>query len=173
MVLFVGFLMRSFHLLVAAAASIAAILFALSGAMLSYEVVARYFFSKPTVWAAELSQLCLIWGSLLGMSWLLAQQRHIRVDAVAVLLPERLRRCLDALAMAVVALFAVIVAVWGFDIFLDSFSRGRTTGSLLNLPSWVAELSVPVGFVLLFFQALLEIPRAWQGAHSQAAVHDI
>ncbi len=165
--------MRSFNLLVAMAASVAAVLFALAGVMLSYEVVARYFFSSPTIWAAELSQLCLIWGSFLGMSWLLAEQRHIRVDAVAFLLPERLRRCLDAFAMVVVALFAVIVAVWGFDIFFDSFSRGRTTGSLLNLPSWIAELSIPVGFMLLFAQALIETLRAWKGLHKQASVHEV
>ena len=165
--------MLVFHRLVTVAADVAAVLFVLAGAMLSFEVIARYFFSMPTIWAAELSQLCLIWGSLLGMSWLLGRQRHIRVDAVAVLLPEKLRCHLDALAMIVVAVFSAIVAIWGFDIFMDSFSRGRTTGSLLNLPSWIAELSVPVGFSLLFIQSIIEIKRARQGLHAQASVHDI
>ncbi len=165
--------MPFFDRLITVAASVAAVLFVLAGCMLSFEVVARYFFSMPTRWAAELSQLCLIWGSLLGMSWLLAEQRHIRVDAVAALLPQTVRRVLDVLAMAVIALFSVIVAVWGFDIFLDSFSRGRTTGSLLNLPSWIAELSVPVGFALLFLQSLVEIGRAWAGKHARASVHEI
>ncbi len=40
-----------------------------------------------------------------------------------------------------------------------SVVRGRTTGSLLNLPAWVAELSVPVGFALLTAQALVELIR--------------
>ena len=35
-------------------------LFCIAGFMLSYEVVARYFFLAPTSWAAELSQLSLI-----------------------------------------------------------------------------------------------------------------
>ena len=46
---------------------LAAWLFALAGAMLSYEVVARYFFLSPTKWAAELSQLCLIYGTIRGV----------------------------------------------------------------------------------------------------------
>lgn len=44
----------------------AAILFVLAGCMLTYEVIARYFFIRPTIWAAELSQLCLIWGRCLA-----------------------------------------------------------------------------------------------------------
>lgn len=165
--------MPYFHRVVALAAGVAAVLFVLSGIMLSYEVIARYFFSSPTIWAAELSQLCLIWGSLLGMSWLLNQQRHIRVDAVAALLPARIRHALDVLAMLIVAVFSAMVAIWGFDIFFDSFERGRTTGSLLNLPAWIAELSVPVGFAMLFLQSLFEVDRARKGGHSISSEHDI
>ena len=64
------------------AATIASALFVAAGAMLTYEVIARYFFVKPTRWAAELSQMCLIWGSLLAMAWLLHKRDHIQVDAV-------------------------------------------------------------------------------------------
>ncbi|HAJ22380.1 MAG TPA: C4-dicarboxylate ABC transporter substrate-binding protein, partial [Rhodospirillaceae bacterium] len=87
---------------------IAAILFAATGAMLTYEVIMRYFFISPTIWAAELSQLCLIWGSLIAMAWALRWGRHIAVDAVAVLLPVHVRRQTDAVAMIVVALFSVV-----------------------------------------------------------------
>ena len=45
-----------------------ATLLAVTGLFLTYEVVARYFFIKPTTWAAEISQLCLIWGCLLAMA---------------------------------------------------------------------------------------------------------
>jgi len=165
--------MRYFYCVVAYAASVAAVLFVLAGIMLSYEVVARYFFSSPTIWAAELSQLCLIWGSLLGMSWLLHKQRHIRVDAVAALLPSQVRHGLDVIAMLVVAVFAAMVTIWGFDIFYDSFERGRTTGSLLNLPAWIAELSVPLGFAMLFVQSLFEVNHARKGEHSLSSEHDI
>ena len=127
--------------------------------MLTYEVMARYFFLKPTVWAAELSQLCLIWGCLLAMAHLLALRRHITVNAVTNLLPPLGRRIAAGLALVLVVIFSVIVAIWGWDIFYDSFSRGRTTGSLLNLPVWIAELSVPLGFVLLALQGLVEIRR--------------
>lgn len=141
------------------AAGIAAVLYVLAGAMLTYEVIARYFFIKPTRWAAELSQMCLIWGTLLAMAWLLRQRQHIQVDAIVRLLPEKLVRWLDSLVMFIVALFAAVTGWYGFDIFHDSFVRGRTTGSLLDLPIWITEVAVPIGFALLLLQALLEIFR--------------
>lgn len=134
-----------------------AVLMALTGAMLTFEVVARYFFIKPTIWAAELSQLCLIWGCLLSMAWLLNARRHITVNAVTSLLPQGAQKICVAVALLCIIAFSGIVTVWGFDIFHDSFSRGRTTGSLLNLPTWVAELSVPIGFGLLTLQAIADL----------------
>ncbi len=153
---------------------IAAALFALSGAMLTWEVAARYFFVRPTIWAAELSQLCLIWGALISMAWALGARRHIAVDAVAALLPPGVRRWTEALAMAIVAAFSAVTAWHGWAIFHDSFARGRTTGSMLDLPSWAAELAVPVGFGLLLIQALIETRRAlradWSAPEAGAAL---
>lgn len=141
------------------AALVAAVLMALTGAMLTYEVIARYFFIRPTVWAAELSQLCLIWGSMLAMAWLLHARRHITVNAVTTLLPPLGRRVAAGAALVLVVIFSAIVTYWGWDIFHDSFVRGRTTGSLLNLPVWISELSIPVGFALLAVQGVVEIIR--------------
>ena len=97
------------------------------------------------------------------MPWLLSARRHIAVDAVIRLLPAGAQRIIESLAMLVVAAFAAVVAWYGFDIFMDSFGRGRTTGSMLDLPSWMAELPVPLGFALLFIQSLLEAVRSWRG----------
>ncbi|MEO0821857.1 MAG: TRAP transporter small permease [Pseudomonadota bacterium] len=152
--------MSVFDRITGACAALSAAAFVAAGAMLTYEVVARYFFTAPTIWAAELSQLCLIWGSLLAMPWALAARRHIAVDAVVGLLPGSARRVTEAIAMAVVAAFAAVAAWYGWAIFADSFSRGRTTGSMLDLPSWIAELAVPLGFGLLVVQALIELVRA-------------
>lgn len=150
-------LMHTITTLSRVAGLLGACLMAATGAMLTYEVIARYFFIKPTIWAAELSQLCLIWGCLLSLGWVLSLRRHITVNAVTALLPPRLQRLCVALSLLVLILFSAIVAYHSWDIFHDSWVRGRTTGSLLNMPSWVAELSVPVGFGLLTAQAVVEL----------------
>jgi TRAP-type C4-dicarboxylate transport system permease small subunit len=142
---------------------LAAILFTAAGVMLTWEVAARYFFVRPTIWASELSQLCLIWGSLLAMSWALEKRRHIAVDALVARLPRRARTILDGVVMLLTAAFSAMVLWKGAEIFWDSFERGRGSGTMLGLPAWVPELAVPVGFALLLVQALVEAARSFGG----------
>ena len=165
--------MRIFNSFVFALAWCAAALFVAAGAMLSYEVVARYFFTAPTIWAAELSQMSLIWGSLIAMPWILSARRHITVTAVTALLPSRARQVCELIAMLVVFLFSFEVMLWGWDIFFDSFERGRTTGSLMNLPIWITELAVPFGFAILCIQCVVEFVRvARNGAPDVDIAHE-
>ena len=161
--------MTLFARLVTALAWLAAALFVAAGAMLTYEVAARYFFVAPTRWAAELSQYCLIWGSLIAMAWVLRERRHIAVSAGLALLSPGGRRIADLLALLVVLALSVVVAWYGFDIFHDSLARGRTTGSLMNLPIWIVELAVPVGFALLGVQSVIEMARTWR--HGAPPLH--
>lgn len=155
--------MSLFARLVTALALVAAFLFVAAGCMLTYEVAARYFFVRPTIWAAELSQLCLIWGSLIAAPWCLRERRHIRITALIQHLPRGPRLVADMAAMLAVAVFSAFVVWKGWEIFWDSFERGRTTGSMLNLPTWVPELAVPFGFAVLLIQAGIETLRAARG----------
>ena len=156
---------NSFERLTLLLAWLAAWLFVAAGIMLSYEVVARYFFLAPTKWAAELSQLCLIYGTLLSLCWLLQNRRHIQINAITSLLNEKVQRLVGILTMAVLIWFSVFIVIYGWNIFYDSFERGRTTGSLLDLPSWIAEVPVPVLFAFLAVQAIIEI---WKLASGEA-----
>ncbi|WP_412775827.1 TRAP transporter small permease [Thalassospira lucentensis] len=151
---------------------VAAVLFVAAGCMLTYEVIARYFFIRPTIWAAELSQLCLIWGSLMGMPWALAARRHISVDAITRLCPPLVQRGLEVIAMAAVCAFSVMVTIKGWEIFWESFERGRTTGTMLDLPAWVAELPVAIGFALLAVQAVIEIVGLLRGKEIPKGAHE-
>ena len=164
--------MQLFARFVTALAWIAAVLFVVAGFMLTWEVMARYFFIRPTIWAAELSQMCLIWGSLIASPWALRERRHIRITAIVALLPRPARLAADLVAMLAVAVFSAVVLVHGWGIFLDSFERGRTTGSMLDLPVWIVELAVPFGMAVLLAQALIEAARAARGEVVAEGEHD-
>ncbi len=149
-------LIKYFEQMSLAFAWLAAWLFVLSGIMLSYEVMMRYFFISPTKWAAELSQLCLIYGTLLALPWMLQNRRHIQINAVTDRLGKKIQHLLSLLTLFILMIFSGYVTIYGWLIFYDSYERGRTTGSLLDLPSWIAELSVPVFFFILLIQAIIE-----------------
>lgn len=155
---------RTLALVSGALASLAAwALFAI-GAMLTYEVTARYFFNAPTVWAEELSRLFLIWAVFLASAALLRSQDHIRVTVLIERAPPAVRRVADAAGFLFVAAIAAVVAWYGFPLALQSFEVGRTTGSMLDIPQWWSQASIPVGFALVAVEALaLAIARLFGG----------
>lgn len=155
--------MRAIELIESATAWIAALLLTATGVMLTFEVVARYFFNAPTIWAAELSQLCLIWACPVAMGWALSQRKHIRVTAITAQLPPRGRQVAEIISLCVVLGFSVVVLIYGWDIFYDSFERGRTSGTMLDLPAAVPEGAIPAGFALLALSCIACLWRAVRG----------
>ena len=144
-------------------AHLAAWLFAATGAMLTYEVLARYLFNAPTTWAAEISQLFLIWGTYLGVSRALHRREHIRIAVLDQFLPKQARRALDALSVVLIGGFAAVVLYFGSGIAWDSLERGRSTGTMLNIPNWWSEAVIPLAFSLLLFQCGSELLRLARG----------
>ncbi len=148
---------------------LAAWMFFLTGAMITYEVLARYLFNAPTIWAAELSQLLLLWGSFMAMATLLRQRAHIRITLLTARLGDRGRQACEAFTLVFIAGFSAVAAWHGWFIAYDSFERGRSTGTMLNIPNWWSEMVIPLGFLVLLLQCLAELHRVLRhGAPAEA-----
>jgi len=127
------------------------------GLMLGYEVAARYFFIAPTIWAEELSRLIMVWAVFIGASTLVRDDGHIRVTLLTDVLPPAGQKLARFLALAFLGIFAAIISWNGIPTVLNSFERGRTTGSMMDIPSWWMQAAIPVGFALIALQALIQI----------------
>ncbi len=134
-----------------------------TGVMITYDVTARYFFNAPTIWASEISIVAMIWATFLGMSTLLRRRQHIRITMITGQLGPRGRAISEAFSFLVIAIFSGVAAWYGFGIMLDSLERGRSAGTLLNLPNWWTEAVIPAGFGLLTLQCLGELLRILTG----------
>ena len=138
---------------------VSAWLYFATGMMIGYEVAARYFFNAPTIWAAEISQLLLIWGTFLAMSRALRHRQHIRIEILVNRLGPSASRLSELFSLLFIALLSLIVVWYGWQIAWDSLVRGRSTGTMLNIPNWWTEMVIPVGFGLLFAQCVVELRR--------------
>ena len=137
----------------------AAWLYFATGLMIGYEVLARYFFNAPTIWAAEISQLLLIWGTFLAMACALKLRQHIRIEILVVRFGPVARRFLEGVALVSIGTLCLVVIWYGWIIAWDSLVRGRSTGTMLNIPNWWTEMVIPVGFGLLLLQCVVEFRR--------------
>ncbi len=130
-----------------------------TGLMLAYEVFMRYVFIAPTIWAAELSQLLMIWGTWLAAAVLLHTRQHIRITIITDRLPRSVQRIQEAFVLLLIAGYSGLVTWYGAPLAFESLMRGRTTGTMLDLPMVCTEAAVPLGCALLCLQALVEATR--------------
>lgn len=138
------------------------LLFAI-GLMLGYEVAARHLFNAPTIWASELSNHFMVWAVYVGAAALLRRDDHISVSVLTERLGETGRRAARVLSLLFILAVCGIVAWYGAPIAWDSFVKGRTTGSMLDIPTVWLQAAIPVGFGWLALQCLVELIRAAAG----------
>ena len=59
------------------------------GIILFYEVVARYVFNSPTIWAQEISVFIFMWTMLAGAAYTLQVGKHVRIDLLVIRFSEK------------------------------------------------------------------------------------
>ena len=142
---------------------IAAWMFVCIGFILTFEVISRYFFNAPTIWAAEISQLLLIVGVYMALANIFHKRQHIAIDLLYDTLGTAGRWLGDVFTLLFVGVFSTIVAYWGWLIAWDSFVSNRSTGTMLDIPNWWSEVVIPLGFALLVAQSAVELWRIFSG----------
>ena len=95
---------------------------------------------------------------LLGASYTLFRNEHVRVDLLYGNVSERTRLWIDVFGFIVFMLPATILLAWmTWPFFLDSWVRDEGSPNAGGLVRWPVKLLLPVGFVLLTLQGLSEL----------------
>jgi TRAP-type mannitol/chloroaromatic compound transport system permease small subunit len=95
---------------------------------------------------------------MLGASYTLFRNEHVRVDLVYGNLGERARLWVDVFGFIFFMLPAVILLTWmTWPFFVDSFIRGEGSPNAGGLLRWPIKLVVPAGFVMLALQGVSEV----------------
>jgi len=131
-----------------------------------YEVVARYVFVAPTVWAYDISRM--MYGALfmLGAGYALSKGVHIRADFLYRLWSDRLQGRID-LALYLCFYFpGMLVFLWmAADFATLSWVRGERGMDTSWMP-YVAPIktALPVGILLLIIQGVSETLKSYYAA---------
>lgn len=129
---------------------------------LVYEVVARYAFNAPTVWAYDLTYM--LYGSLfmLGAAYTLQRAGHIRTDTFYAGWPPRWQGIADTIGYLVFFFPPLLVLFWlGADFFLTSLRRGERVVTSPWMPViYPLKGVIPLACLLLLLQGTAELLRS-------------
>lgn len=120
----------------------------------SYEVIARYFFQSPTNWSLELNQFLYCGIIAFGGAYALFLEGHVSVDIFASKLKPRGKAILDIFGTLIIMVILVVVIWKTYESVTDAIAWHETTGSIWNPVTWPAKLSMPIGAVFFFVQAI-------------------
>ena len=95
---------------------------------------------------------------MLGASFTLKRNEHVRVDIVYLNLSERGQIWVDILGGLLFLLPATIILGWlSWPFFYQSFLVGEISGNAGGLIRWPIKIVLPLGFALLTLQGISEI----------------
>ncbi|MEX1663685.1 TRAP transporter small permease [Thioclava sp. 15-R06ZXC-3] len=130
-------------------------------AMVSYEALARYILHAPTRWTADVATTLMLWLTFIAMAQSLRNRRMIRITALIGGRSPTIARLAELFSLLVIGAFSIL-AVWlCFGELVESFEMGRRTASMLQLPQWIIESPVVLGYALLALQAFADAARLW------------
>lgn len=121
---------------------------------LTYEVIMRYVFNRPTIWAHELSGMFYAIYFLLGGAYALRWDAHIRIDLLYGRLSNRRKAIVNSFTWMLFYLFCAVILLKGIPFALDSMLNLERSNSLLGLPVWLTKIFIPLSILLLLLQGL-------------------
>lgn len=127
--------------------------------ILLMEVIRRYVFNSPTVWANELVQMLFGAYVVLSAGYILRWDGHVNVDIISSLLPPRAKALMDIITSLLSFLFCGVLLYYGVVLAWDSLSRWEHSESAWNPPVYPINLMIPTGALLLLLQVLAKFIR--------------
>jgi TRAP-type C4-dicarboxylate transport system permease small subunit len=121
----------------------------LAGVALNFaNVVGRYVFLKPIIWAEEVLVFIMVWCVMLGATLVTWDNQHLRMDAVHHLTPPRVRRWLNLVATVAFLIAGVFVLVQALRVLALAAGTGQRS-VVADIPMVVPFMAIPLSFAII------------------------
>ncbi len=135
-------------------------------------VVARYLFLKPFVWAEEVMQFMHIWFVMLGAAVVTSHRTHLKMDAVYILASPRLRRVLDVFTNLIGIGVSLYVIAYSAQMIRMLAATGQRS-VIARIPMKVMYAAIPLGFGCGVLLLLIWFYRLWRGEAPESVTREL
>jgi TRAP-type mannitol/chloroaromatic compound transport system permease small subunit len=131
-----------------------------------YEVVARYAFNAPTIWAFDVTYMLYGAMFMLGAAYALRAGAHIRTDFFYEGWSLRTRGIIDSVAYVAFFFPGIALFLWvGWDEALYAYEIGEMSEQTPWRPLlWPLKACIPIAAALLLLQGLSELAKSLHAA---------
>jgi TRAP-type mannitol/chloroaromatic compound transport system permease small subunit len=129
--------------------------------VMAYNVLLRYFFRTGSVAMQELEWHLMAPICMLGLSYAILKDGHVKVDIFYGRLPQGLQQIIDLVSAALVVLVVAILLKLSIPYVMQSYTIGEQSPDPGGLTRrWILKSMLPIGFGLLLVQSVAALLRA-------------
>jgi C4-dicarboxylate transporter, DctQ subunit len=122
---------------------------------ISYGALTRYFKLPSPIWIVQINEYSLVWVCFLATAWVLAENKHVRVDILMSRFDQKRQTILlslqDAVSTVLCGVFCYLGSLSTWEHLRD---KVIDVGSIDVPKGWVIGV-IPLGFLLLTLQFFL------------------
>ncbi len=132
-----------------------------------WQVASRYLVGSPSLFTDELARFLLIWVSLLGASYVSGKKLHLAIDLYPMQLEGRKLRRLNIFINIIVAIFAILVLIWGGANLVYITLTLEQASASLNMPLGYVYAALPLSGLLIVYYSMTNIFEGQEPAEEQ------
>ena len=99
----------------------------------------------------------LVYITFLGAAWAVPRGAHINVDVLLTNVSERVQKFLLLLSNIICFGVAVVLTIFGSWTTWTAYARHLFKPTLLEIPTWIVLIIIPIGSLVLALRYLVEI----------------
>lgn len=126
------------------------------------DIVGAKVFSMPVPGAMDLTSLLALLLIGFSMTQTFISGRHIKVDFVLLLLPQRLRRILRILSLFLCWILFLVI-VWRLFLYAHDLQTYGETSLTVHIPLCLFAYALAVAFVPMLLAIPVQLYRSWKG----------
>ena len=120
-----------------------------------FEVFTRRIMGSPTIWTLEMSTFFACGVCMLALGYTELHKEHVNVDLFYINFSPKTQAICNIITFVLfLGAFSVVLSVYGWIFFWDSWSMGARTASAFNAIKYPAKFAFVLGSFLLLIQGL-------------------
>ena len=123
--------------------------------LVTIAVFCRRVLQQPLIFSEEYSAYMMVFCVYLGAAYALREDAHIRVDVVTIRLSEGLQVYLRAFTSCLSIVYGLVLTWKSASLVFYYKEIGQRAMSVLETPTWIPAIFVPIGLAILTLQMML------------------
>ncbi len=120
------------------------------------DLLLRYFFSSPLLWATEVTEILLLYITFLATAWVFKEDGHVVIDVFIGKTRGFKKNLLMNINNAIVGIVSVVLIYYGFITTYDHYKRRVFNPTIMETPIAIIIMIIPIGCIPLLLEVLMK-----------------